>query len=138
MISFENMKKFLRYGLGLVFLATPLMMAAALPTPLDLLDQNILVDIQDQGDRAASAFGNRTDETTLTQYVANIIAVFLGLLGTIFIVLMIYSGYTWMTAAGNVEKVSKAQATIKVAIIGLIIITAAYAITYFIFSRLPD
>lgn len=108
---------------------------------IDLLNKNAIIDIEDQGDRSASAFGSashRTTETTLTQFVANILNVFFGLLGTIFIILLVYGGYVWMTAAGNSEKVEKAQHTIRVAIIGLVIIASAYAITYFIFSRLPD
>jgi len=122
----------------LLWSLAPLTTAAAGVTPLDLLDKNTIIDIEDQGDRSASAYGNKTNETTLTEYVANIITVFLGLLGTIFVILIIVAGFNWMTAGGNIDKVSRAQHTLKVAIIGLIIITAAYAIAYFIFSRLPD
>jgi len=126
-------------SLGLLFILMPqTVLAIGSSVKLELLDRNTIIDIQDQGNRSASAFGNKTTETTLTQYVADIINVFFGLLGTIFIILMVYGGYTWMTAAGNSEKVSKAQNTLKVAIIGLIIIASAYAITYFLFMRLPD
>lgn len=69
--------------------------------------------------------------------VANIISVVLGLLGILFVVLMIFSGYQWMTAGGNEETVKKAQGRIKNAIIGLIIIVMAYAITAFVFKSLP-
>jgi len=60
----------------------------------------------------------------------------LGLLGIIFVILLIYAGYEWMTASGNEEKVSKAKETIYRAIIGLIIVVAAYSITYFVFNNL--
>ncbi len=69
--------------------------------------------------------------------VANIISVVLGLLGILFVVLMIFSGYQWMTAGGNEETVKKAQGRIKNAIIGLIIVVMAYAITAFVFKSLP-
>jgi amino acid transporter len=125
--------------LVLVILFAPnFVLAIGTKVQLDLLNKNTIIDIQDQGDRSASAFGNKTNETTLTQYVADILNVFFGLLATIFIVLIVYAGYTWMTAAGNAEKVTRAQGTIKVAIIGIIIIASAYAITYFLFARLPD
>ena len=65
------------------------------------------------------------------------IKTFLGLLGMIFIILMLVAGYYWMTASGDEEKVNKAKVLIKRAIIGLVIIVAAYAITYFVFSNLP-
>jgi len=69
--------------------------------------------------------------------MASVIKAFLGLLGIIFIVLIITAGYKLMTAGGNEEKVKEAQEMIKKAVIGLIIIVAAYAITYFIFNALP-
>lgn len=69
--------------------------------------------------------------------VATIIQAFLGLLGIIFVILVIISGYNWMTSAGNEEKVTKAKETLTRAIIGLIIIISAYAITYFVFKYLP-
>ncbi len=69
--------------------------------------------------------------------MATVIKAFLGLLGIIFIVLIITAGYKWMTAGGNEEKVKEAQEMIKKAVIGLIIIVAAYAITYFVFNALP-
>lgn len=62
---------------------------------------------------------------------------FLGLLGIIFIILIILAGYNYMTAQGEEEKVKKATTTIWRAIIGLMIIIAAYSITYFVFTYMP-
>jgi hypothetical protein len=78
--------------------------------------------------------GSRTGITTV---IATIIEVALGLLGIIFLVLMVMSGYQWMMAGGNEEEVTKAQSRMKNAIIGLVIVLAAYAITAFVFSNLP-
>ena len=69
--------------------------------------------------------------------IANIISVILGFLALIFLVLTIMAGFKWMTAGGNDEEVKKAQTSLKNAIIGLVIVLAAYAITYFIFNSLP-
>lgn len=69
--------------------------------------------------------------------IAMIIRAGLGLLAAIFLVLMVFAGFQWMTASGNEQQIEKAQNTIKTAIIGLIIVLAAYAITYFIFKFLP-
>jgi hypothetical protein len=57
---------------------------------------------------------------------------FFSFLAIIFLVLMIYGGVTWMTARGEGKKVETAQGAIQAAVIGLIIISAAYAITAFI------
>ncbi len=66
------------------------------------------------------------------QYLANIIQVILGFLGVICIILIILAGFTWMTAAGNKDKVEKAQQTLLAAIIGLFIILAAFSVTVFV------
>jgi hypothetical protein len=77
------------------------------------------------------------DETTAPALVATLIKAFLSLLGVIFVVLIIIAGFKWMNAGGNEKDVEDAQTRIKTAIIGLIIILSAYAITAFVFSRLP-
>ncbi|HOZ53205.1 MAG TPA: pilin [bacterium] len=69
--------------------------------------------------------------------VANIISMVLGLLGILFVVLMIFSGYQWMMAGGNEETVKTAQKRIKNAVIGLVIVVMAYAVTAFVFKSLP-
>lgn len=73
---------------------------------------------------------------TVGGVLAMVIKGFLGLLGIIFLFLIIIAGYNWMTAAGDEEKVNKAKETIQRAIIGIIIIISAYAITYFVFKNL--
>jgi hypothetical protein len=75
--------------------------------------------------------------TQAESIVANVISVVLGLLGILFVVLMIFSGYQWMMAGGNEETVKTAQKRIKNAVIGLIIVVMAYAITAFVFKNLP-
>jgi len=97
-------------------------------------------DLQNQLKTAASpSWGqeNPSGNTSLSGIVATVIKAFLGLLGIIFLVLIIYAGFLWMTAQGDEEKVTKAKDTLTRAIIGLVIITAAYSITYFVFTALP-
>jgi amino acid transporter len=84
---------------------------------------------------AGDSYGS-ADETTMALIIQQIITVILSLLGVIFLILMIWSGYNWMTAGGEEEKIKKAQSTIKRAIIGLIIVVSAYAISYFVFNAL--
>lgn len=56
----------------------------------------------------------------------------LGFVGVLFFILMVYGGFLWMTSAGNEQQVEKAQNLIIAAVIGLIIIMSAYAITAYI------
>jgi hypothetical protein len=79
---------------------------------------------------------DKTTQNTLTDYIGNIISVALGLLGSIFVILIVYAGYVWMTASGNTEKVEKAQQTIKAAVLGVIITVAVYAIWWFVFYNI--
>ncbi|MFA5155713.1 MAG: hypothetical protein WC453_04795 [Patescibacteria group bacterium] len=69
--------------------------------------------------------------------IARVIQIILGFLATVFIILMIIAGFRWMTARGNEEMVTESQATIRNAIIGVAVVLAAYAITYFVFKYLP-
>ncbi|MDO8668005.1 MAG: pilin [bacterium] len=95
-------------------------------------------------DKQMQAVSNRpwgggvpTPENSLAGIIQVAISAFLGLLGIIFIVLIIYAGFNWMTARGEEEKVTLAKETLVRAVIGLIIIIGAYSITYFVFSNLP-
>lgn len=76
------------------------------------------------------------DETTLSSMAGEIVNVFLGFLGIIFIILIIYAGFKWMTAGGNEDKIKEARTMITRAIIGLLIVIGSWAIWNFIFSRL--
>lgn len=79
------------------------------------------------GDAAGLSGGN-----SLLEIIGNIISIFLGLLGVIFLVLVIYAGFLWMTSQGNEEKVKTAKNILKNATIGLVITLAAYGIVSFI------
>ena len=74
------------------------------------------------------------EEEILTTSLNNIINIILSLLGIVFIILMIYGGVTYMLARGNEDQTKKAKSLITQAIIGLFIVLAAYAITYFVFK----
>lgn len=73
---------------------------------------------------------------SLAAIVGGIIYGALGLLGVVSLLVIIIAGYRWMMAGGNEETVAQARAYIKNAIIGVIISLGAYAITYFVISRL--
>ena len=91
--------------------------------------------------QAAGDYGLQAtaDRAQLTQYgssvpvlAGSIIGTALSMISVIFFILMIYGGFLWMTAHGDDAMVKKAQDTITAAIIGIIVILAAYAITNYI------
>jgi len=67
--------------------------------------------------------------------VLNIIRWFLGFLGLIAVVFVLYGGFTWLTAAGNEERISKAKKIISAAVVGLIIVLLAWAIVSFVVNQ---
>jgi hypothetical protein len=92
--------------------------------------------LQDTGD----AIGYQTTGTsnTIPAMVNKIISVALMVLAFVFFGLTLYAGLRWMTAQGNEEMVTKSKEILKAAIIGLVIVTASYALTKFIFSQLAQ
>lgn len=90
------------------------------------------------GDKAvADVFGEETP-TDPRVIMAYLIKIFLGFMGLIFLILIIYAGYNWMTAVGNEEKITKSKETLTRAVIGLIIIVTAYAIADYVTGCVMD
>lgn len=74
--------------------------------------------------------GGRIDpQAALIDRVVAIVSIFLGFLAIIFIILVLYGGYLWMTAAGNEQRVEEARNVLKRAIVGIIIVLGAAVIT---------
>lgn len=84
------------------------------------------------GEAQAAGFG----QATLIVLVLNIIRIVLGLLGLIAVILLLYAGFLWLTAAGNEDQITKAKKVIKQAIIGIVIIFASVAIVSFVINAL--
>ena len=62
-------------------------------------------------------------------YLAGLIQVALSVAGILFFIVILYGGFLWLTAGGNEEQVTKAQAFVKNAVIGLVITLVAFIIT---------
>lgn len=88
------------------------------------------------GINALAEGGVQLAQTDIRVIVARIIEVFLGLLGMIAVILIIWAGWLWMSAAGDAQKIASAKKTLINAAIGLAIILSAFGITQFIVSRL--
>ena len=76
-------------------------------------------------------FGGSSTTSDVRTLVGTLINVALGFLGIIFVGLAIFAGFKYMTAAGNSKQTEEALSMLKNAIIGLIIVLAAWAITRF-------
>lgn len=73
---------------------------------------------------------------TFSAFVGKLINGAMGVLGVVFLILMVYGGMLWLTAEGETEKVKKARGFIFHSILGLILTLFAYAMTQFIIDIL--
>jgi hypothetical protein len=67
-------------------------------------------------------------DNNILKLVGEIVGYALAFLGVIFLFLIIYAGFMWMTARGNQQQIDKARDTLTAAIIGLVIVLLAYVI----------
>lgn len=125
MFKNKTSKTFLTLFILIIVLIIPYFVFAQ--APLDAVKS-----VADEG----SGYKTDGDAIDLPTYLGAIVSVFMGLLGVIFIILIIYGGFNWMRAGGNESKVELAINTIKRAVIGLLIVVGSYAIAQFIFSKL--
>jgi hypothetical protein len=79
---------------------------------------------------------NATVRTMLLDRVGGLVGLILSFVGVIFLVLTVYAGIMWMTAQGNSAKVEKAKDLLINAVIGLVIVSAAYSLTIFVGNQL--
>lgn len=64
-----------------------------------------------------------------------IISGILGIVGSVALLMFVYGGIRWMTAAGNPEAIKQAKQTIVYAVLGLVAIFGAYLIIGFLISN---
>lgn len=112
--------------IGLVFLSSIAAFAAnAASSANEQFVNGLDKTVDGTGHKSIGVFSTKDPATIVGVVVKSI----LGLMGVLFLGLMIYGGYTWMMARGNEQDVEKAKSIIRNGIIGLAIIFCAYAIT---------
>lgn len=81
----------------------------------------------------APIFGGEPHVKDIRVTILKFIRLGLSFLSLIFLVLILMSGFKWMTSGGNEQKIKDAQKNLLSAVIGLVIILAAWTIaTYFL------
>lgn len=74
--------------------------------------------------------------TTVQTLIGKVIKATLGVVGSLALLMFIYGGFTWMTAAGASDKVTKGRDTLVWAVLGLVVVFSAYAMVKFVFTSL--
>ncbi len=74
-------------------------------------------------------------QLTGEQILGNALNLVYFLAGTIAVVMIIFSGLSYITSSGDSGKLTKAKGTLTYAVVGLIIVLVAFAITSFVIGR---
>ena len=128
MVFIYTMKNYLRkFGAWLSVLPLLLLPASA---------HAQLSDAQASLETIGGSLGDDLGSQSLEQLIASIIQVLLSVLGIIFLILTIYAGFLYLTSQGDKDKAGKAIKLLTQAVIGLVIIIAAYAISAFVIEAL--
>lgn len=72
---------------------------------------------------------------SLDSILYNIINAFLTLVGAIALVMTVYGGFRWMTAAGNEDTVNEAKRILTASAIGLVIIIISWSVVNFVIVK---
>ena len=83
----------------------------------------------------ANTKGGRTGATTV---IKNIITTLLYLVGAIAVIMIVYSGFRYVTSAGDAAAVQSAKSTLTYAVVGLVVSMMAFAIVMFVSGSLSS
>jgi len=76
----------------------------------------------------------------LPTIIGRVVGTGLAFLGVVFFTLLLYAGLTWILSLGKEEKINQAKEMITAAVLGLIVVLGAYAVTLLvarIFTAVP-
>lgn len=71
-------------------------------------------------------------------FIGTFVNALLGIFGALFLALIMWGGIQYMFAQGDKTKIEKAQATLKNAILGMVIVAASYAIASYVLDALTE
>ena len=103
--------------------------------PKAVFAQTILIQ-QGLDNAAKGPYGAAPSPTALPTIIGGFINIAFNLFGILLLLYLLWGGYIWMTAGGDDKKVKDAQAIIRNAIIGTVILVSANFIASFVLSRL--
>lgn len=67
--------------------------------------------------------------------IANILNTVYGVVGVVAVVMIIFGAFMYTTSAGDAKKIEQAKSTITYAVIGLVVVMLASAVTYFVIEN---
>lgn len=108
-------------------LAAPLLANAAIGSGLTSATNSLDISVQSSSLNGA---------TSLPTIIGKGVGVLLGVLGIAFVVMVVYAGFLYLTAQGEDANVKKAKKMMTQAVIGMVIVVSAYAISSYVIAAL--
>lgn len=130
--AFKKFKIILFWLIFLLFVFSSLSQSFA-QTPVEERTLNLLKKVWGEVTKEMPELPTETDPIMTIVKIINYLLTFIGV---IFIIIIIYGGFLWITGSANEEQIKKAKKLIKEAILGLVIIILARVIYLFILERL--
>lgn len=93
-----------------------------------------IVAAQDLDLGLENAAGIGLGQKDLKESINSIIQILLSFLGILAVIIILWGGFMWMTAAGDEGKVDKAKKLIISGVVGIVIILSAYIIANFVIT----
>ena len=119
--------------LAIALLALTLVFTFSLPV-FAAINSNTFFAGTNGANNTASALGLGNADLITT--VLNIIRIVMGFLGLLAVILIIYAGFLWMTAAGEADRIERAKKVLIGALIGLLLVIFSFAIVTFVLNTL--
>ena len=120
-------------------LTVKLIYAQAAPLSPTCAPGDVLVDTNDDQIPDSCLYGSEVVPDYLgapitdpKDNIRRVINITLGFLGIVVVIMIIYGGFLWLTAAGNEEKITKGKHTLMWAAIGAIVISIAWTIASYV------
>ncbi len=86
--------------------------------------------------QGSTACSSSTTTNPVTNVLKNVSLFLAFVAGIVAVIIIIFSGFQYMTAAGDAQKLSRARSSLIGAIVGLVLIASAETIVIFVISRL--
>ncbi len=75
------------------------------------------------------------DDPTVDKLITNVINILSWIVGVIAVIMIIISGFTYVTSGGDSGKINTAKTTLIYAVVGIVIVAFAQAIVQFVLTK---
>lgn len=98
----------------------------------------LIANAQDYGTKTTADAAGLATNLDLAQKVGQTINIVIGAIGLVFLILATYGGIKILTSRGDSAAINKGKETLLYAVIGMIVIAGAYALTDYVIKAVAS